>query len=117
MSNTINNSSFNGPTNPYLSDESISPVYVKRTVKTNYFLGKGSKCWKPREQLLVQNIDITEALRRFRKRSVIEADNGNDLNSLRVLSLSHLFPLTSSTMKNASQDTFMECSRSFKFNS
>ncbi|KAI9254795.1 hypothetical protein BY458DRAFT_461973 [Sporodiniella umbellata] len=107
MSNTINNSSFNGPTkfiinpkrerdvspSPYLSDESISPVYVKRTVKTNYFLGKGSKCWKPREQLLVQNIDITEALRRFRKRSVIEADNGNDLNSLRVLSLSHLFPI------------------------
>ncbi|KAI9243223.1 hypothetical protein BY458DRAFT_591636 [Sporodiniella umbellata] len=83
---------------PYLSDESISPVDVKRTVKTNYFLGKGSKSWKPKEQLLVKNIDITEALRRFRKRSVIEVDGGNDLNSLRVLSLSHLFPLTTSSM-------------------
>ncbi|KAI7899592.1 uncharacterized protein BX663DRAFT_576921 [Cokeromyces recurvatus] len=105
MSNFLNKSIFYGQVNftinlkrerspsPDLSEGSISSADVKRTIKIKYFLGGGSKEWKPKEELLVKNINITEALKRFRKKSIGEADEGNNINCLRILSFSHIFPL------------------------
>lgn len=36
---------------PDLSEGSISPAEVKRTIKIKYFLGEGSKEWKPKEEV------------------------------------------------------------------
>lgn len=36
---------------PDLSEGSISPAEVRRTVKIKYFLGGGSKEWKPKEEV------------------------------------------------------------------
>ncbi|KAI8638381.1 hypothetical protein BD408DRAFT_477679 [Parasitella parasitica] len=76
-----------------LSESSISSAEVKRSKKINYFLGRGKKEWKPKEEVLVENINITEVLKRFRKQLIAEVDKSNHINGLRILSLSHIFPL------------------------
>ncbi|KAG0781374.1 hypothetical protein G6F21_011679 [Rhizopus arrhizus] len=105
MSNIFNQPTINGDIqiiinakrersqSPELSDSSISSAEVKRSKKINYFLGGGKKEWTPKEEVLVQNISITEVFRRFRKQSIAEVEKMNDINCLRILSLSHIFPL------------------------
>ncbi|EIE76287.1 hypothetical protein RO3G_00991 [Rhizopus delemar RA 99-880] len=78
---------------PALSNSSNSSVEVKRSKKINYFLGGGKKEWKPKEELLVKDINVTKAFKRFRQQSIGEVDRNNDINCLRILSLSHIFPL------------------------
>ncbi|KAI8979878.1 hypothetical protein BDB01DRAFT_852006 [Pilobolus umbonatus] len=75
------------------SDSSISSAEVKRSRKISYFLGGGQKEWIPKEEVFVENINITQALKRFRKQSITKVDNNNNINCLRILSLSHIFPL------------------------
>ncbi|KAG0928732.1 hypothetical protein G6F57_013836 [Rhizopus arrhizus] len=43
--------------------------------------------------VLVKNINITEVFKRFRKQSIAEVEKNNDINCLRILSFSHIFPL------------------------
>ncbi|KAI8077281.1 uncharacterized protein B0P05DRAFT_597268 [Gilbertella persicaria] len=74
---------------PQLSNSSVSSV--KRYKKINHFMGRGQKEWKSKEELFVENINVTEVLKRFRKQSIAEADKNNDINCLRILSLSHIF--------------------------
>lgn len=56
------------------SDSSTSSCEVKRREKICYFLGRGEKIWVPKQELLVNNINITKALKKFRKASVKEAE-------------------------------------------
>ncbi|KAG1136568.1 hypothetical protein G6F37_011885 [Rhizopus arrhizus] len=86
MSNFLNKSNFyldfnftinskrKRPPSPDLLEGPISSAEVKRT-------------------LLVKDINITEAFKRFRKQSNGRIDEGDDINCLRILSLSHIFPL------------------------
>lgn len=66
---------------------------MKRRKKVNYFFGRGQKNWVPKQELLVDKVDITSALKKFRKTSVKEAEKGKGLNNLRILSLSHIFSI------------------------
>ncbi|KAG1547545.1 hypothetical protein G6F49_010173 [Rhizopus delemar] len=50
-------------------------------------------------KILVENTSITEAHKRFRKYSIAEVDKNNDINSLRILSLSRIFPLNKFDVK------------------
>ncbi|KAG1455903.1 hypothetical protein G6F55_006802 [Rhizopus delemar] len=50
-------------------------------------------------KILVENTSITEAHKRFRKHSIAEVDKNNDINSLRILSLSRIFPLNKFDVK------------------
>ncbi|KAG1515116.1 hypothetical protein G6F52_009758 [Rhizopus delemar] len=105
MSNIFNQPTINGDIqiiinakrersqSPELSDSSISSAEVKRSKKINYFLGGGKKEWKPKEEVIVENINITKVFKRFRKQSIAEVEKDNDINCLRILSLSHIFPL------------------------
>ncbi|OAD72952.1 hypothetical protein PHYBLDRAFT_146268 [Phycomyces blakesleeanus NRRL 1555(-)] len=66
---------------PKLLDLSISSVEVKR-LKKKYFLS-GSQ----------RRSNITEALKRFRKQSIAKVHKNNDISSLKIISLSHIFPI------------------------
>ncbi|KAI8978951.1 hypothetical protein BDB01DRAFT_844005 [Pilobolus umbonatus] len=74
-------------------DSSISSAEVKRSREINYFLGGGEKEWIPKQEVHAEDINITQALKSFRKQSITKADKNNDINCLRILSLSHIFPL------------------------
>ncbi|KAG2234490.1 hypothetical protein INT48_004869 [Thamnidium elegans] len=85
---------------PSISDSSISSVEIKRAKKIAYFLGQGNKKWVTKEKLIVDGIDITDALNRFRKHSIKEAEKTNSLTLTKLKSLSNpvlfriFFPLT-----------------------
>ncbi|CAO3625280.1 unnamed protein product [Mucor hiemalis] len=87
------------PHPPAVSEGSISSVEVKRTKKLNYFSGKGKKEWHPTEELIVKKVNITENLKKLRKKpssnlpSIISRANLNWNNSSPSSSLSHIFPL------------------------
>ncbi|KAG0823109.1 hypothetical protein G6F19_011030 [Rhizopus arrhizus] len=97
MSNIFNQPTINGDIqiiinakrersqSPELSDSSISSAEVKRSKKINYFLGGGKKEWTPKEEVFVENINITEVLKRFRKQSIAEVEKNKDINCLRIL--------------------------------
>ncbi|KAI7900863.1 uncharacterized protein BX663DRAFT_532229 [Cokeromyces recurvatus] len=65
---------------PELSDSYISSAEMKRLKKKITFC------------VLVENINITEVIKRFRKHSIAVVNKNNDINCLRILSLSHIFP-------------------------
>ncbi|KAG2237313.1 hypothetical protein INT48_009046, partial [Thamnidium elegans] len=76
-----------------LSELPISLTETKRLKKKNYFLGEGRKDWKPKQELLINNANVTELFKRFRKHSIAEVEKNGHINPLRILSLSHIFPL------------------------
>ncbi|KAG1046700.1 hypothetical protein G6F43_010826 [Rhizopus delemar] len=76
-----------------LSDSSISSVEVKGSKKINCFLGDGNKEWKLKEEFIVDNINISKELKRFRKLSIAEFERNKDINCLRILALSHILPI------------------------
>ncbi|KAI8082267.1 hypothetical protein BDF21DRAFT_361307, partial [Thamnidium elegans] len=100
---------------PSISDSSISSVEVKRAKKIAYFLGQGNKKWVTKEKLIVDGIDITDALNRFRKHSIKEAEKTNSVNGLRVLSLSHIFPINKFTSSKSVAEYFKEETRQALF--
>ncbi|KAG0782212.1 hypothetical protein G6F17_011432 [Rhizopus arrhizus] len=109
MSNIFNQPTINGDIqiiinakrersqSPELSDSSISSAEVKRSKKINYFLGGGKKEWTPKEEVFVENINITEVLKRFRKQSIAEVEKNKDINCLRILTREALKSIASST--------------------
>lgn len=97
-SNTLNNYgninlTVNNGRHPRDSESSIPSNEVKRRKKISYLLGNGQKEWLSTQQLLINGIDITRALKKFRQLSIKEAEKGAELNSLKILSLSHIFPI------------------------
>ncbi|KAI8090455.1 hypothetical protein BDF21DRAFT_333601 [Thamnidium elegans] len=82
-----------------LSGSSASSVEVKRAKRINYFLGEGEKKWKPKQELLINNVNVTELFKRFRKHSIAEVEKNGHINPLRILSLSHIFPLNTFDVK------------------
>ncbi|CEG84941.1 hypothetical protein RMATCC62417_18682 [Rhizopus microsporus] len=59
----------------------------------NYFLGKGIKEWCPSSFLIINNVNITTKLLKIRLKSIKYAEAENNINTMRVLSLSHVFPI------------------------
>ncbi|KAI8357865.1 hypothetical protein EDC96DRAFT_465202 [Choanephora cucurbitarum] len=74
------------------TDSSISSAEVKRCKKLSYFHGAGKKEWQHTEWI-VNNVDIADALYRFRRRSIAEVEKSNNINGMRILALSHIFPV------------------------
>ncbi|OBZ82105.1 hypothetical protein A0J61_09845, partial [Choanephora cucurbitarum] len=74
------------------TDSSISSAEVKRCKEIDYFYGAGKKEWQYKEWI-VNNIDIADALHRFRRRSIVEVEKSNNINGMRILALSHIFPV------------------------
>ncbi|KAG2237317.1 hypothetical protein INT48_009050 [Thamnidium elegans] len=68
-----------------LSGSSASSVEVKRAKRINYFLGEGKKKWKPKQELLINNVNVTELFKRFRKHSIAEVEKNGHINPLRIL--------------------------------
>ncbi|KAG1462476.1 hypothetical protein G6F46_001392 [Rhizopus delemar] len=64
------------------SDSSQSDPQVKRTRFLNYFHGNGQKQWNPERRLVVNEIDITAALKKFRDRNIKFAETSNHVNSI-----------------------------------
>ncbi|ORE01295.1 hypothetical protein BCV72DRAFT_339521 [Rhizopus microsporus var. microsporus] len=112
MSNFLNNSTVNGAVNINICDKrsrspsaessvsSVSSCEVKRSRKLDYLAGNGQKEWEPKDKLILNGIDITAALIKFRNNSIKAAEKKNDLNSLRILSLSHVFLVNKLEPKN-----------------
>lgn len=73
------------------SDSSISEGEVKRKRELNYFAGFGEKEWEPKTKLIYNDLDITKILSKFRTRNVILAEEVNNVNPVRLLSLSLIF--------------------------
>ncbi|KAG1041008.1 hypothetical protein G6F43_012186 [Rhizopus delemar] len=90
--NIINNEKRERAESPS-SNSSISSAEVKRTKKINYFCGNGKKEWNFKEEWIVDSINITKELDRFRRRSIVEVEKNRDINSMRILALSHVFPV------------------------
>ncbi|KAI8356593.1 hypothetical protein EDC96DRAFT_484054 [Choanephora cucurbitarum] len=117
----VNNKRSRSPT-PEPSTSSVSSCDVKRVKKINYFKGLGQKEWAINEKLIVDNVDITTALHNFRAKSIKAANQESCLNSLRVLSLSHIFPFDkhhpnkciSSYLKKPEADALKLCFESNK---
>ncbi|KAL9559132.1 hypothetical protein PS6_000936 [Mucor atramentarius] len=69
------------------SDTSISCCDIKRRRKIYYLHGDGKKEWQLNKELLVNKVDIMKAFKKFRNKSIEEAEKGSELNSLRILHL------------------------------
>ncbi|KAI8090457.1 hypothetical protein BDF21DRAFT_411325 [Thamnidium elegans] len=96
MYNNFNQSTFNSniqfitskrdrESSSELSGSSASSVEVKRAKRINYFLGEGEKKWKPKQELLINNVNVTELFKRFRKHSIAEVEKNGHINPLRIL--------------------------------
>ncbi|KAI7898205.1 uncharacterized protein BX663DRAFT_480421 [Cokeromyces recurvatus] len=75
------------------SDSSISDTEVKRKKKLNYLKGKGQKDWSPKTNLVLNGNNITEKLDIFRRKNILLAEKTNNINPIRILSLSFIFPI------------------------
>lgn len=75
------------------SDSSILSCEVKIRRKNCYLFDKGKHDWSPRQELPVNDVNVTTALKKFRSRAMREAENGNEIDSLRILSLSQISPI------------------------
>ncbi|KAL9550407.1 hypothetical protein MBANPS3_004735 [Mucor bainieri] len=73
------------------ADSSVSEGAVKRRRVIDYFQGNGSKDWSPKSELIINGTNVTKLLEKFRSRNIILAEEINSVNSIRVLSLSHIF--------------------------
>ncbi|OBZ81307.1 hypothetical protein A0J61_10645 [Choanephora cucurbitarum] len=78
---------------PDSSRSTVSEPKIKRRKKLTYLVGQGSKEWEPSCPLVIKDVDVTKVLKRFRDQNVKSADDGHLLGDVRVLSLSHVFPL------------------------
>ncbi|KAG1148160.1 hypothetical protein G6F37_001482 [Rhizopus arrhizus] len=58
----------------------------------DYFYGEGSMLWETKSQLLIQEINVTEYLLKYRQRNIKLATLNNNLSDLQQLSLSYVFP-------------------------
>ncbi|KAF1800801.1 hypothetical protein FB192DRAFT_1428943 [Mucor lusitanicus] len=75
------------------SNSSISSAEVKRAKKINYFHGNGKKKWDFKKEWIVDSVNLTKELDKFRRRSIVQVEKDRDINSLRILALSHVFPV------------------------
>ncbi|KAI8351146.1 hypothetical protein BD560DRAFT_409339 [Blakeslea trispora] len=66
---------------------------VKRKRKLDYLKGEGVEEWTPQSKLMLGDFDVNAFLCRYRKRNIKLAKKTNDLSDMKILSLSHLFPL------------------------
>ncbi|ORE21944.1 hypothetical protein BCV71DRAFT_241350 [Rhizopus microsporus] len=82
------------------AEYNISSCEVKRARKLDYLTGNGQKKWEPKDKLVLNGVDITSALVKFRNSSIKAAEDINGLNPLRVLSLSHVFLVNKLDPKN-----------------
>ncbi|RCH86055.1 hypothetical protein CU097_005302, partial [Rhizopus azygosporus] len=82
------------------SESSQSEPDVKRKKTLNYFHGKRIKSWEPVTALIVDDLDITEILKKFRDKNIRIAEASNHLSSVRLLSVSHIFPVSKLSQDN-----------------
>ncbi|KAL9537240.1 hypothetical protein MBANPS3_011957 [Mucor bainieri] len=73
------------------SESSIFQPESKRKKTLNFFLGKGQKEWSPKTERVINNLNITQALLKFRSRNINVAETSSNLSPVRILSLSHVF--------------------------
>ncbi|CAO3692094.1 unnamed protein product [Rhizopus stolonifer] len=74
------------------SDSTLSDNGVKKRKTMDYFYGEGNMLWEPKSQLLIQEINVTEYLLKYRQRNIKLATLNNNLSDLKQLSLSYVFP-------------------------
>ncbi|KAG1369271.1 hypothetical protein G6F61_012473 [Rhizopus arrhizus] len=74
------------------SDSTLSDNGVKKRKTMDYFHGEGNMLWEPKSQLVIQEINITEYLLKYRQRNIKLATLNNNLSDLKQLSLSYIFP-------------------------
>ncbi|KAG2203643.1 hypothetical protein INT47_011737 [Mucor saturninus] len=70
---------------PNISDSSISSAEVKLSKKIKYFVGGGSKEWKPKDKHLIDGVNITKVFQKFRKQTIGGVGKGKDIHCLRIL--------------------------------
>lgn len=61
--------------------------------ESHYFAGDGVKEWEPKNELISNDINITAASKKFRDRNIQAAEASKNMNDVRILSLSFIFPL------------------------
>lgn len=66
---------------------------LKRKRVVNYLAGNGVKEWRPKKELIGNDINITAALEKFRDRNIKQVEANKTINDLRILSLSFIFPI------------------------
>ncbi|KAI8066998.1 uncharacterized protein B0P05DRAFT_475600, partial [Gilbertella persicaria] len=70
-----------------------SPL-VKRRKFIVYFSGNGQRNWLPKRFLIVNSRNITDELKKFIQKSIDMTEKTGNVNPLRVLSLSYIFPVS-----------------------
>ncbi|KAI9487052.1 MAG: hypothetical protein EXX96DRAFT_472774 [Benjaminiella poitrasii] len=75
------------------SQSSMSDLEIKRTRKIDYFSGPGEKKWVPNRSLILGGINITKQFLKFRQRNIKTVEKTGSINTMRVLSLSFIFPV------------------------
>ncbi|KAG1047208.1 hypothetical protein G6F43_010333 [Rhizopus delemar] len=78
------------------TDSSLSGPEVKRRKKLTYFNGGGQKMWEIQSSLIMDSVNVSSILDRFRRKSILAAENNKNINRMRVLSLSFVFPVDKS---------------------
>ncbi|CAO3702264.1 unnamed protein product [Rhizopus stolonifer] len=73
------------------TDSSVSEGEVKRKRTLSYFGGSGIKEWSPKSMFVINDLNVTQLFLKFRSRNIILAEEINCVNSIRILSLSHIF--------------------------
>ncbi|CAO3700720.1 unnamed protein product [Rhizopus microsporus] len=91
-----------------IPEYNISSCEVKRARKLDYLTGNGQKKWEPKDKLVLNGVDITSALVKFRNSSIKAAEDINGLNPLRVLSLSHVDQTFMARLITYSINVFMD---------
>ncbi|RCI06630.1 hypothetical protein CU098_012877 [Rhizopus stolonifer] len=94
MSNSIN--TFNAIKNIYISynNQTIKREReIKRRRKLTYFNGNGQKKWEIQNPLIIEDVNISSSLARFRRKSISAAEKKRDLTPIRILGLSFIFPV------------------------
>ncbi|KAL9545959.1 hypothetical protein MBANPS3_006884 [Mucor bainieri] len=75
------------------SESSLSAADIKRARNLDYFHGPGIKAWDIKKRLVMRGMDLSYQFKKFRTQSIKQAEETNNLNSIRVLALSHIFPV------------------------
>ncbi|KAI8048258.1 hypothetical protein BDF21DRAFT_351819 [Thamnidium elegans] len=75
------------------SQSSISDLEIKRTKKIDYFSGPGEKKWVPNSWLTLGDTNVTKLFLKFRDQNIQAVEKTGNVNSIRVLSLSYIFPI------------------------
>ncbi|KAI8090099.1 uncharacterized protein B0P05DRAFT_529323 [Gilbertella persicaria] len=79
---------FIGPTSS--TGSTLSEPKVKRRRLINYLSGEGQKYWGEGENLIVNDMNVTRILKKFRSRNIMEAEEKALLNDVRVLCCEHI---------------------------